>query len=49
MLGTHVRVRVDGPRVPDCVHALKDEWVSWNLCLTPSAGLKLPETRPETG
>lgn len=35
MLGTHVRVRVDGPGVPDCVHGLKDGCVSWHLCFSP--------------
>lgn len=42
MLGAHVRVCVDSPRVPNCFYGLKDECVSWRLCASSLlAGLEV--------
>lgn len=48
ILGAHVLVRVDSPRVPTCVRGLKDECVSWCLCVSSLlADLEAHRTRPE--
>lgn len=38
-VGAHMCVPIDSPRVPNCVHGLKDECVLVFLCLTPSPWL----------
>lgn len=48
MLGAHVRVRVDGPGIPDC------PWTEGSMCVlalvvfTSSAGIQLPQLRAKT-
>lgn len=50
MLGAHVRVCMDSPRVPNYFYGLKDECVPWCLCVSSLlTGLEVHQTRPDVG